>query len=71
MIKLYGINRSFRRGANTRVAEEGVDKEVRDLINRCSSFEARKGQRPSLSMAHHYLEMRMILKRTLEYSKAL
>ncbi len=71
VIKLYGIHRSFRRGANSRATEEGVSKETRELINRWSSFEAKKGQRPSMSMAQHYLETRLILKRILEYSKAL
>lgn len=71
LIKLYGVNRSFRRGANSRATEEGVSKDIRDLVNRWSSFEAKKGQRPNMSMANHYLQIRMILKRTLEYSKAL
>jgi hypothetical protein len=71
VVSLYGIHRSLRRGANSRATEEGVSKETRELINRWSSFEAKRGQRPSMSMAQHYLEIRLVLKRILEYSKAL
>ena len=67
----YGISRSFRRGANTRAKEEGVDKELRDYINRWSTEEARRGAKPSQSMAQHYVEAKLIIKRTLVYSRAL
>ena len=67
----YGISRSFRRGANSRATEEGVKKEVRDLINWWSTFENKKGKRPNMSMTQHYLEIKLILKRILVYSKAL
>lgn len=67
----YGVSRSFRRGANSRATEEGVHKDVRNLINRWSTFEQKKGQRPHMSMTQHYLEIRLILKRILGYSKAL
>ena len=69
--RCYGVSRSFRRGANSRATEEGVKKEERDLINRWRSFEYAKGQRPNMSMSQHYLEVRMVLKRLLLYSKAL
>ena len=69
--RTYGVARSFRRGANSRAKEEGVSEELRNYINRWSSVEAKRGQRPSMSMAQHYLETRLILKRTLVYSKAL
>lgn len=68
---LYGVNRSFRRGANSRATEQGVGKDLRDLINRWSTFESKKGQRPNMSMAQHYLEIKLVIKRTLKYSKAL
>ena len=67
----YGISRSFRRGANSRATEEGVKKEYRDLINRWSSFELKKGKRPHLSMTQHYLEIRLVARRILVYSKSL
>ena len=67
----YGISRSLRRGANSRAQEEGVSIDLRKFINRWSSYEAKKGRRPNMSMAEHYLETRLILKRTLVYSKAL
>jgi hypothetical protein len=67
----YGISRSLRRGANTRAKEEGVDKELRDFVNRWSTFEARRGARPNESMAQHYVEAKLIMKRTLVYSRSL
>ena len=67
----YGVSRLFRRGANSRATEEGVPKDVRNLINRWSTFESRKGKRPNMSMTQHYLEIKMILKRILPYSKSL
>ena len=71
MASAYGVSRSFRRGANSRAIEEGVSKDLRNLINRWSAFERKKGQRPHMSMTQHYLEIKLILKRVLEYSKAL
>ena len=47
----YGVSRSLRRGANTRAKEEGVDETLRDFINQWSSFEAKRGNRPHMSMA--------------------
>ena len=67
----YGVSRSFRRGANTRATEEGVKKEDRDLINRWSSYENKRGQKPNFGMSQHYLEIRLVLKRLLVYSKSL
>ncbi len=67
----YGVSRSFRRGSNSRAKEEGVEKELREFINRWSSFEGKKGSTPSLSMAQHYVEAKLIMKRTLVYSRAL
>ena len=67
----YGISRSFRRGANSRATEEGVKKDIRNLINRWSTFENKKGKRPNMTMTQHYLEIKLILKRILVYSKSL
>lgn len=67
----YGTSRSFRRGSNSRAKEEGVDKELREFINRWSSFENKKGSTPSMSMAQHYVEAKLIMKRTLVYSRSL
>jgi len=67
----YGVSRSFRRGANTRAKEEGVSEELRKFINRWSSFETKRGNRPHMSMAEHYVEAKLIMKRTLVYSRSL
>ena len=67
----YGVSRSFRRGANTRAKEEGVPEELRKFINRWSSFESKRGNRPNMSMAEHYVEAKLIMKRTPVYSRLL
>ena len=67
----YGVSWSFRRGANLRATEEGVSDKVCNLVNRWSSFEAKKGKRPNMSMAQRYLEAKLIIKRTLVYSRLL
>ena len=67
----YGTFRSFRRGSLTRATEEGVVGPDLDVINRWRKFESSQGSRPHMSMREHYLEIRLVLKRMLVYSKAL
>ena len=67
----YGTFRSFRRGSLTRATEEGVNSSELDLVNRWRRFEHSIGSRPHMSMREHYLEVKLILKRLLVYSKAL
>ena len=69
--KSYGVSRSLRRGANSKAKEEGVSEDLRTYINRWSSYEAKKGSRPNMSMSQHYVETQLILKRILVYSKSL
>ena len=67
----YGTFRSCRRGSLTRATEAGIKGPDLDMINRWRKFEAVKGGRPHMSMREHYLEIKLVLKRTLAYSKAL
>ena len=67
----YGTFRSFRRGSLTRATEEGVEGPDMDLINRWRKFESSGGSKPHMSMREHYLEIKLVLKRLLAYSKAL
>lgn len=67
----YSVSRSLRRGSNSRATEEGVSKDVRELINRWRTFENKRGQRPNMSMTQHYLEIRLVLKSLLVYSNSL
>jgi hypothetical protein len=69
--KLYGTFRSLRRGSLTRATEEGIKGTDLDMINRWRKFESNGGGRPHMSMREHYLEIKLVLKRTLAYSKAL
>ena len=66
----YNIRRSFRRGSVTTARENGVPKDVVDMINRWSNTEYRGGRRGG-SMRDYYTEMRLILKRILSYSAKL
>ena len=66
----YNIRRSFRRGSVTTARENGVPKDVVDMINRWSTTEYRGGRRGG-SMQDYYTEMRLILKRILSYSAKL
>ena len=67
----YGTFRSLRRGSLTRATEEGIRGPDLELINRWRKFEDSAGSRPHMSMREHYLEVKLVLKRTLAYSKAL
>ena len=68
---LYGTFRSMRRGSNTRATEEEVKAPVIELVNRWRKFENKQGDRPNMSMREHYLEIKLIMKRNLSYSRAL
>jgi hypothetical protein len=67
----YGTYRSLRRGSHTKATEEGIDGPDLELINRWRMFETSQGGNPHMSMRQHYLEIRLVLKRTLAYSKVL
>ena len=51
--------------------EEGLKGTDLDMINRWRKFEGNRGGKPHMSMREHYLEIKLILKRILAYSKAL
>lgn len=71
VIKVYGTFRSSRRGSLTRATEAGIKGPDLDMVNRWRKFETSKGSRPHMSMREHYLEIRLVLRRSLTYSKAL
>jgi endo-alpha-1,4-polygalactosaminidase (GH114 family) len=68
---MYRTFRSLRRGSLTRATEEGIKGTDLDMINRWRKFESNKGGKPHMSMREHYLEIKLVMKRTLTYSKAL
>jgi hypothetical protein len=68
---MYGTYRSLRRGSLTRATEEGIKGTDLDMINRWRKFETNRGGKPHMSMREHYLEIKLVIKRTLAYSKAL
>jgi endo-alpha-1,4-polygalactosaminidase (GH114 family) len=71
VVKMYGTFRSCRRGSLTRATEEGIEGPDLDLINRWRKWESNRGGSPHMSMREHYLEIKLVLKRMLSYSKAL
>jgi hypothetical protein len=71
VVRMYGTFRSLRRGSLTRATEEGIKGTDLEMINRWRKFEKNKGGKPHMSMREHYLEIKLVIKRTLAYSKAL
>ena len=71
VVSMYGTYRSLRRGSLTRATEEGIKGTDLEMINRWRKFENNKGGKPHMSMREHYLEIKLVIKRTLAYSKAL
>jgi hypothetical protein len=71
VVDMYGTYRSLRRGSLTRATEEGIKGTDLDMINRWRKFESNKGGKPHMSMREHYLEIKLVIKRMLAYSKAL
>ena len=67
----YGTFRSLRRGSLTRATEEGISGPDLDMVNQWRKFEKSGGAHPHMSMREHYLEVKLVLKRMLTYSKAL
>ena len=69
--EVYRINRSFRRGYESRAIEQGVSDSDIELVNRWRKVERKKGQRPRSSMREYYLEIRLLRKRLLRYASKL
>eukprot|EP00980_Cylindrotheca_fusiformis_P023557 scaffold10595_cov116-Cylindrotheca_fusiformis.AAC.1 len=68
VVDVYGLRRSPRRGSTSEATNAGVRREVIELNNRWRKFERAKGRNPSMDMASHYTEVRLMLKSFLEYS---
>ena len=67
--KSFAIFRSLRRGSQTRATEAGVDERTIDLINRWRKNERRR--MTAMPMRDHYLDMKLVLKKLLKYSRGL
>lgn len=64
----YGLRRSPRRGSTSEATNGGVRREIIELNNRWRKFDESKGRRPSMSMASHYTEIRLMLPTLWQYS---
>ena len=65
----FSIFRSLRKGSESRATEVGVPTRVIDLINRWRRTEGRK--KHSMPMRDFYLDMMLVKRRYLIYSKSL
>jgi len=68
---VFGISRSFRRGAQNTAVAEGVDDTAVKLVNRWRSWELLKGRFPGFDMFHHYLQNLVVRQKQLKFSLAL
>ena len=69
--EVYGIFRSYRRGATTRAREANVSESDIDLINRWRKVERARGSRPGMAIRDHYLEVVQMISSKLRFSSAL
>lgn len=67
----FSINRSFRRGATTRVRENGLDEKSLEMNNRWRKHQNALGSLPNLSMVDLYTEISQTLVSRLKFSQHL
>ncbi|GFH61165.1 hypothetical protein CTEN210_17640 [Chaetoceros tenuissimus] len=65
----FSINRSFQRGATTRVRENGIDKQSLEMNNRWRKLQNAGGSSLTLSMTDLYLEISQTLDSRLKFSQ--
>ncbi|GFH45501.1 hypothetical protein CTEN210_01975 [Chaetoceros tenuissimus] len=69
--EMYGIYRSFRRGAASTAANEDVNEFTIKLVNRWRRYETARGGIPNMGIMEYYLEHKKVLKHILSFSKSL
>jgi hypothetical protein len=69
--EVYGVSRSFKRGAITRAQEAGVGQPEVEFMGRWRSVEQAAGRKPGRSIREHYTELAQMLDARLRFSKAL
>jgi hypothetical protein len=69
--EVYGVFRSFKRGAITRAQEAGVDQSHVEFMGRWRKIEQAAGRKPGRSIREHYTELAQMLDARLRFSKAL
>jgi hypothetical protein len=67
----FGIPRSCRRGASTEAANQGVGKDIVEMICRWRKVERAQGRAPNLGMREHYMEVSQALRTYLQFSRPL
>jgi hypothetical protein len=69
--EVYGISRSFKRGAITRAQEAGVRQPEVEFMGRWRTVEQAAGRKPGRLVREHYTELVQMLDARLRFSKAL
>lgn len=69
--EVYGITRSFKRGAITRAQEAGVNQSDVEFMGQWRTVEQAAGRKPGRSIREHYTELVQMLDARLRFSKAL
>ena len=69
--EVYGLFRSFKRGAITRAQEAGVSESDVNFMGRWRSVELAAGRKPGRLMREHYTEVSQLFCSRLRLSKAL
>jgi len=69
--EVYGVSRSFRRGATSEAVNRGVRPEVIEANNRWRKVKDAGARQVSLGMREHYTDVRLILNQLLKFSMAL
>jgi hypothetical protein len=69
--EVYGVSRSFKRGAITRAQEAGVLQSDVEFMGRWRKLEQAAGRKPGRSMREHYTELAQMLDARLRFSRAL
>jgi len=67
----YDVNRSFRRGSDSRAISMQVSGLDIDVVNRWAAKEKAGTCRPNHKMKHHYSDINLLLEPFLRYTKAM
>lgn len=70
IVDSYSLRRSLRRGSTSEATNAGIPREIIEMNNRWRKFERAKGRMPSMSMAAHYTEIRLMIPTMVKYSRS-
>jgi hypothetical protein len=68
--EVYSLGRSLRRVSTSAATNSGVTRDIVELNNRWRKAEQSRGRKPSMSMAAHYTEIKLMLPTLWKYSSS-